>query len=248
MFNLTSGQGAPMTDTRISPLRQRMIDDMTIRKMASKTQAAYIRAIKNFTIFLGRRPRHPGAARPQEAGDHGALCPGRDADATRGQEPARGAHQEGQAARVERGPVSRPGLEVADIFRAHGPAWRHANAGHVSLDQLKVMSAITHCRTAILGGHLMRCEKCAHEHVAYNSCRNRHCPKCQGAAATDWLAAREAELLPVPYCHVVFTVPAQIADIAYQNKAVVYDILFKEDAIRMPAATGAEKSAEVRHF
>ena len=126
--------------------------------------------------------------------------------------------------------MSRPGLEVADIFRAHGPAWRRANAGHVSLGQLKVMSAITHCRTAILGGHLMRCEKCAHEHVAYNSCRNRHCPKCQGAAATDWLAAREAELLPVPYCHVVFTVPAQIADIAYHNKAEVYDILFKAAA------------------
>ncbi len=120
-----------------------------------------------------------------------------------------------------------PALEVADIFRAHGPAWRRANAGHVSLGQLKVMSAIERCRTAALGGHVARCEKCAHEHVAYNSCRNRHCPKCQGAAATDWLAAREAELLPVPYCHVVFTVPAQIADIAYHNKAVIYDILFK---------------------
>jgi hypothetical protein len=126
--------------------------------------------------------------------------------------------------------VSRPGLEVADIFRAFGSAWRRANAGHVSLGQLKVMSAITHCRTAILGGHLMRCEKCAHEHVAYNSCRNRHCPKCQGAAAADWLAAREDELLPVPYCHVVFTVPAQIADIAYHNKAEVYGILFKAAA------------------
>ena len=126
--------------------------------------------------------------------------------------------------------MSRPALEVADIFRDHGPAWRRANAGHVSLGQLKVMSAIERCRTAALGGHFMRCEKCAHEHVAYNSCRNRHCPKCQGGAARDWLAAREAELLPVPYCHVVFTVPAQIADIAYQNKAVVYDILFKAAA------------------
>ncbi len=126
--------------------------------------------------------------------------------------------------------MSRPALEVADIFRDFGPAWRRAYAGHVSLGQLKVMSAIERCRTQALGGHLLRCEKCAHEHVAYNSCRNRHCPKCQGAAATDWLAAREAELLPVPYCHVVFTVPAQIADIAYQNKAVVYDILFKATA------------------
>jgi hypothetical protein len=126
--------------------------------------------------------------------------------------------------------MARPALEVADIFRVHGPAWRHANAGHISLGQLKVMSAIEHCRTAALGGHVTRCEKCAHEHVAYNSCRNRHCPKCQGAAATDWLAARQAELLPVPYFHVVFTVPAEIADIAYHNKAVVYDILFKAAA------------------
>jgi hypothetical protein len=126
--------------------------------------------------------------------------------------------------------MARPTLEVADIFRAHGPAWRRANAGHVSLGQLKVMSAIEHCRTAALGGHVARCENCAHEHVAYNSCRNRHCPKCQGTAAADWLAAREAELLPVPYFHVVFTVPAEIADIAYHNKAVVYDILFKATA------------------
>jgi predicted Zn-ribbon and HTH transcriptional regulator len=103
--------------------------------------------------------------------------------------------------------VSRPGLEVADIFRALGPAWRSANAGHVSLGQLKVMSAIEHCRTAALGGHVARCEKCAHEHIAYNSCRNRHCPKCQGGAAREWLAAREAELLEVPYYHVVFTIP-----------------------------------------
>ena len=126
--------------------------------------------------------------------------------------------------------MARPTLEVADIFRAHGPAWRRANAGHVSLGQLKVMSAIERCRTAALGGHVARCEKCAHEHVAYNSCRNRHCPKCQGAAASDWLAARQAELLPVPYFHVVFTVPAEIADIAYHNKAVVYDILFRASA------------------
>jgi len=126
--------------------------------------------------------------------------------------------------------MARSTLEVADIFRAHGPAWRRANVGHVSLGQLKVMSAIERCRTAALGGHVARCEKCAHEHVAYNSCRNRHCPKCQGKAATDWLAARQAELLPVPYFHVVFTVPAEIADIAYHNKAVVYGILFKATA------------------
>ena len=126
--------------------------------------------------------------------------------------------------------MSRPSLEVADIFRDHGPAWRRANAGHVSLGQLKVMSAIESCRTAALGGHVARCEKCAHSQISYNSCRNRHCPKCQGAAAKDWLAAREADLLPVPYYHVVFTLPGPIADIAYQNKAVIYDLLFKTSA------------------
>jgi Putative transposase/Transposase zinc-binding domain len=128
--------------------------------------------------------------------------------------------------------LAHPRLEVADIFRRHGPAWREANAGHVSLGQLKVMSAIENCRTAALGGHVARCEndKCGHIQIAYNSCRNRHCPKCQGAAAREWLAAREAELLPVPYFHVVFSLPAQIADIAYQNKAVIYDILFKASA------------------
>jgi hypothetical protein len=126
--------------------------------------------------------------------------------------------------------VSRPALEVADIFRDRGPAWRKANAGHVSLEQLKVMSAIESCRTAALGGHVARCEECAHSQISYNSCRNRHCPKCQGAAAKDWLAAREADLLPVPYYHVVFTLPAAIADIAYHNKVVIYDLLFKASA------------------
>src|ERR687887_1604905 len=129
--------------------------------------------------------------------------------------------------------MSRPALEAADIFRSHGPAWRQANAGHVSLEQLKVMSAIERCRTAELGGHVARCADCAYTTIAYNSCRNRHCPKCQGAAAKDWLADREADLLPVPYYHVVFTLPAQIADIAYQNKAVVYDLLFKVSAETM---------------
>jgi len=126
--------------------------------------------------------------------------------------------------------MPRLALEVADIFRDHGAAWRKANAGHVSLEQLKVMSAIESCRTAALGGHVALCEKCAHIHVAYNSCRNRHCPKCQGSAAREWLAERQAELLPVPYFHVVFSLPALIADIAYQNKAVIYGILFKASA------------------
>jgi hypothetical protein len=120
----------------------------------------------------------------------------------------------------------RPALDVADIFRAHGPAWRLAQAGHLSLGQLKVMSAIEACRTAELGGHVERCEDCDHVRIAYNSCRNRHCPKCQGAAAQRWLEARQAELLPLAY-YVVFTLPAAIGDIAYQNKAVVYDALFK---------------------
>jgi hypothetical protein len=123
--------------------------------------------------------------------------------------------------------VPRPKLEVADIFHDHGAAWRSANAGHVSLDQFKVMTAIERCRTAALGGHVERCEKCSHTVIAYNSCRNRHCPKCQGAAAQEWLAEREAELLPVPYFHLVFTLPAVIADIAYHNKAVIYGLLFK---------------------
>jgi len=126
--------------------------------------------------------------------------------------------------------MSRPALEVADIFRGHGPAWRQANAGHVSLGQLKVMAAIERCRTAALGGHVARCEDCAQTVIAYNSCRNRHCPKCQGVAAKCWLADREAELLPVPYYHLVFTLPAPIADIAYQNKTAIYGILFKASA------------------
>ncbi len=129
--------------------------------------------------------------------------------------------------------MSRPALEVADIFRNHGPAWHQAHAGHISLDQLKVMSAIERCRTAALGGHVARCEDCAYTTIAYNSCRNRHCPKCQGAAAKQWLADREADLLPVPYYHLVFTLPAAIADIAYQSKAVLYDLLFKVSAETM---------------
>ena len=121
-------------------------------------------------------------------------------------------------------------LEVADIFRHHGHDWRGAHAGHVSLGQLKVMSAIERCRSAELGGHVLRCDTCATTHIAYNSCRNRHCPKCQGSAARRWLEDRQADLLPVEYYHVVFTLPAPIRDLAYQNKAVVYDLLFSATA------------------
>ena len=139
--------------------------------------------------------------------------------------------------------MSRPALEVADIFRDHGAAWRRANVGHFSLDQLKVMSAIERCRTAALGGHVARCQDCSHTVIAYNSCRNRHCPKCQGAAARQWLVEREAELLPVGYFHVVFTLPAPIGDIAYQNKAVIYDLLFKA-----AAETTLTIAADPRHL
>ncbi|MEO8152166.1 MAG: IS91 family transposase [Rhizobacter sp.] len=117
-------------------------------------------------------------------------------------------------------------LEVADILRTHGPAWRAAQRGHLSLGQLKVMSAIEQCRSAALGGHVLRCEGCGTEQVSYNSCRNRHCPKCQSHAAQRWLKARQADLLPVEYYHVVFTLPAPIAAIAYQNKAAIYGLLF----------------------
>src|SRR3979490_3503650 len=119
--------------------------------------------------------------------------------------------------------MSRPVLEVADILRDHGSAWRRANAGHVSLDQLKGMSAIERCRPAALGGHVARCENaaCGHTEIAYNSCRNRHCPKCHGAASRRWLVDREAELLPVPHFHVVSTLPSAFGDIAYQTKPVI---------------------------
>jgi hypothetical protein len=142
--------------------------------------------------------------------------------------------------------MPRERLEVADIFRAHGPVWRSANAGHVSLGQLKAMSAIECCRTAALGGHVAACQDCAHRVISYNSCRNRHCPKCQGAAAKDWLAARQAELLPVEYYHVVFTLPAPIADIAYQNKAAVYGILFKAAAETLIAIAADPKHLGAR--
>ena len=129
----------------------------------------------------------------------------------------------------------RPALEVADIFREHGPAWREAQRGHLSLVQLKVMSAIVQCRSAALGGHVLRCDGCGTDQVSYNSCRTRgggpfphgrHCPKCQSSAAKRWLQARQADLLPVEYYHVVFTLPAPISDLAYQNKAALYGLLF----------------------
>jgi Transposase zinc-binding domain/Putative transposase len=121
----------------------------------------------------------------------------------------------------------RPNLEVAEIFRRHGKAWRAANVGHINLAQRRVMTAIEICRTAALGGHVEHCQDCAHSRIAYNSCRNRHCPKCQSRAASAWLTARQSELLPVPYFHFVFTLPAALGAMAYQNKAKVYGLLLK---------------------
>src|SRR3974377_551690 len=128
--------------------------------------------------------------------------------------------------------MPRPALEVADIFRSHGVAWRNPNAGHLSLGQLKAGAAIEACRTAELGGHVAACEDCGHTVIAYNACGNRHCPKCQGSAARAWLQEQEAGLLPLPYYHLVFTLPSAIGAIAWQNKAEVYGLLFK-------AASGA---------
>ena len=130
---------------------------------------------------------------------------------------------------------SEPGvhLEVADVLRRHGDAYRSAHAGHLGRVERRVMGAIVACRTAALGGHVEACDDCGVARVAYNSCRNRHCPKCQGAARAQWLAARQAELLPVPYFHVVFTLPAPVGAIAFQNKAAVYAILFAASAEAM---------------
>jgi hypothetical protein len=134
-------------------------------------------------------------------------------------------------------------LEVADIFRRYGPAYRAAHDGHLGRVERRVMSAIELCRTAALGGHFEACEDCSHSRAAYNSCRNRHCPRCQTTTREQWLADRQADLLPVPYFHVVFTMPAEAAEIAFHNKAVVYAILF--DAV---AATLKTIAADPRHL
>jgi hypothetical protein len=136
-----------------------------------------------------------------------------------------------------------PALEVADIFRRHGEAYRQAHADHLGRTERRVMGAIEACRTARLGGHVERCTECGLLRIAYNSCRNRHCPKCQGAARAAWLAERQAELLPVPYFHVVFTLPTAAAEIAFQNKEAVYAILFK-----VAAATLSTIAADRRHL
>lgn len=139
------------------------------------------------------------------------------------------------------------GLEVADIFRRHGEAYRRAHEAHLGRVERRVMSAIELCRTAALGGHTETCTECGLVRCAYNSCRNRHCPKCQGRARTEWLAARQAELLPVPYFHVVFTLPAPAAEIAFHNKETVYAILFRTaaEALRTIAADPKHLGAEI---
>jgi hypothetical protein len=141
----------------------------------------------------------------------------------------------------------RPELEVADIFRRHGPAYRQAHAGHLGGTERRVMAAIEACRTPALGGHVEHCADCGFVRYSYNSCRDRHCPKCQGLARAEWLEARQAELLPVPYFHVVFTVPAQVAEIAFHNKEVVYSILFRAsaEALRNVAADRRYLGAEI---
>jgi hypothetical protein len=136
-----------------------------------------------------------------------------------------------------------PVLELADVFRRHGEAFRQAHAGHLGRAERRIMGAITACRTAALGGHVEQCDDCGATRIAYNSCRNRHCPKCQGLARVQWLAQRQSELLTVPYFHVVFTLPAPVGEIAFQNKAIVYAILF-----RAAAETLATIAADPKHL
>jgi hypothetical protein len=146
--------------------------------------------------------------------------------------------------------MDRPRLEVADVFRRYGEAYRQQHAGSLSRDQLRVMSAIERCRTPALGGHVEQCDQCQFQRMAYNSCRDRHCPKCQSLARAQWIEDRQAELLDTQYFHVVFTVPQAIAAIAYQNKEVVYDILFRatSETLRTIAADPKHLGAEIGFF
>jgi Transposase zinc-binding domain len=143
--------------------------------------------------------------------------------------------------------VSRGGLEVAEVFRHFGPAFRDQHGASLSIARWRAMTAIESCRTAALGGHVERCGDCGHQRVSYNSCRNRNCPKCQGLARAQWLEDRQAELLDAPYYHVVFTVPAAIEVIAFQNQTVVYDILFRaaSETLRTIAADPEHLGAEI---
>ena len=197
-----------------SPLRQRLIEDMNMRRFAMATQRNYIRDVSRFATFLGRPPDTASAedVRRFQIEQRDAGVPAPTMNSIVAALRFFFAHT-----------LDRPDL-ARKLYRV---PYRASHAGHLSLHQLKVMSAIEHCRTAAMGGHVEACTDCGHWRIAYNSCRNRHCPKCQGAAARTWLAEREADLLPVGYFHVVFTLPAEVADIAWQNKALVYDLLFK---------------------
>jgi hypothetical protein len=143
--------------------------------------------------------------------------------------------------------VPREALEVADVFRHFGPTFRDLNGASLSAAQWRAMIAIESCRTAALGGHVERCDDCGHQRVSFNSCRDRSCPKCQGLARAQWLEDRQAELLDVPYFHVVFTVPQEIEVIAFQNQTVVYDILFQaaSETLRKIAADPKHLGAEI---
>ena len=139
----------------------------------------------------------------------------------------------------------RPAFELADVFRRHGEGYERANAGHLGRVERRVIGAITACRTAPLGGHVERCDDCGLTRIAYNSCRNRHCGKCQGVARAEWLAARQAELLPVPYFHVVFTLPPAAAEIAFQNKQTVYGLLMRATAQALMTLAAERRGAKI---
>ena len=139
--------------------------------------------------------------------------------------------------------MGRFGLEVADVFRRYGEAFRQRHGASLSTAQRRVMTAIEVCRTAALGGHVEHCDHCDHQRISYNSCRNRNCPKCQSLARAEWLEKRESELLDVPYFHIVFTLPEPVAAIAYQNKEQVYDILFRTASVRISRKEGQRFTA-----
>ena len=224
-----------MTTRQLSRLFHEAADAAGIKKSVTLQRCAT--ALRPPARSRHRYQKDRGAAGSQQIGHHGALHARRHRHDRRHREPldllAQPRKKPNKHRKVQRGvtaaAVSRPALEVADIFRDHGAAWRRANAGHVSLDQMKVMSAIERCRTAALAA-MSRVARSARTRSSPITAAVTALPKCQGAAAKEWLAAREAELLPVPYFHVVYTLPGAIRDIAYQNKAVIYDLLFKAAA------------------
>lgn len=270
-----------MTQEKMSPLRQRMIEDMRIRGMGDKHQKSHIRAIKDFAAFLGRSP---DTATPEDLGAYQLHMTGAGVTPSTfntrivalrfffGMTCEREEMKRYMQFRTEprKLPVVFSVEEVSDILMAApwpGLKYRAAEVcnlkvGDIDSDRMlihvelgkgqkdrKVMSAIEACRTEALGGHVAGCTKCGHHHVSYNSCKNRHCPKCQGPAARDWMEARAEDLLPVEYFHVVFTLPAEIAQIAFWNKKAVYGLLFKASAetVRTIAADPKRMGARVLH-